>query len=44
MVEELEHLTKRINNGSARGDNLEVKLSPHLRLSLHLAAYCASVA
>ena len=38
MVEELEQLAQRVNNRSARQANLEVRLSEHLRLSLHVAA------
>ena len=38
MVEELEQLAQHFNNRSAQGANLEVRLSAHLRLSLHLEA------
>ena len=37
MVEELGQLAQCVNNRSARGAYLEVRLSAHLRLSLQLA-------
>ena len=44
MVEELEQLAQCVNNRSARGANLEVRLRAHLRLSLHLATQCTFAA